>query len=282
LEKLAQRAGENDIMQRILNISVMLVCLVAVQSSVQPSMAAEWGDVTMKFIYDGAVPVPEKIVPTKDIAVCGKHNLVDESLVVNKENKGIAGVVGYIYMRRGAAAPAVHPDYAKTANAKVKLDNSNCRFEPHVVFMRTSQQLVVGNTDPVGHNTNVATFNNAGQNIVIPAAGQIKMNFPVEERVPTKVACNIHPWMSAVLVIRESPYGGVSDKNGVLTFKNVPVGKWTFRLWHERPGYVGHRVAVKFGGKEVKWGRGALTVDVKPGTNDLGEIEIPAAAFKAR
>ena len=66
-----------------------------------------------------------------------------------------ANVVVYLYLR-GKTAP-VHESYSETADAKVTLDNDKCRFEPHVCLLRTSQTLVVGNKDDVGHNTKIDT-----------------------------------------------------------------------------------------------------------------------------
>ena len=121
--------------------------------------AAEWGDLKLKFVYDGTPPAPAAISVTKDPQFCGQFGLVDEELVVNKENKGIANIVAYMYTRAGAKPP-VHPDYAAEAEAKLALDNNKCRFEPHVVMMTAGQTLVLKNSDQVGHNTNYAGFRN--------------------------------------------------------------------------------------------------------------------------
>ena len=96
------------------------------------SVHAQWGTLSGTFVYDGAAPSPSPIVVTKDQAVCGKHDLVDESVTVNPDNKGIAGVVLYVYLARGDKAPKVHPSYEETADAEVRMDNFNCRYEPHV------------------------------------------------------------------------------------------------------------------------------------------------------
>ena len=60
--------------------------------------AEEWGDIKGSFVFEGDIPAASKIKVDKDAAVCGVHNLVDESLVVNAENKGIANVILYLYL----------------------------------------------------------------------------------------------------------------------------------------------------------------------------------------
>lgn len=51
------------------------------------AMAAEWGDLKVRFVYGGDPPEPAKIQPTKDAAHCGQHDLVDESLLVGRVNR---------------------------------------------------------------------------------------------------------------------------------------------------------------------------------------------------
>jgi hypothetical protein len=133
----------------------------------------------------------------------------------------------------------------------------------------------------VGHNTNIAaiTDGNLAQNIVVPSGGQVKMKFPVEERFPMHLACNIHPWMHGKVVVKEHPYVAVTDKDGKLTIKNIPVGTWTFQFWHERPGYV---VDVTIGGKKTNWKRGRPELTIKAGKNDLGVIKLAPSVFEEK
>lgn len=257
-------------LSRVSVAGALLLCFVLFAA---PVGAQQWGDVSLRFVYDGAAPAPVPANVTKDLQFCGKHNLVDESLAVNRDNNGIANVILFIRDKN----PPVHPSYAKDANAVIDIDNANCRFKPHVVTLRTSQTLQVGNSDPVGHNSNFTTYRNPGQNILIPAQGKIKLNFPTVERLPAKVSCNIHPWMSAWLVIQDHPYMAASDKDGKITLKNVPTGQWTFQAWQEKAGYVRQ---LKQNGVAKQWKRGTFKLTVKKGKNDLGEIKVPPALFK--
>ncbi|MGE0759492.1 MAG: hypothetical protein AB7F89_04545 [Pirellulaceae bacterium] len=263
-------------MKRIAMFRGLASLLLTVCGTVQ---AADWGDLTAKFVLDGAAPAPAALQITKDQEVCGKHNLVDESLVVNPTNKGIANVVVYLYLARGEKAPAVHDSYKEAASKPVVLDNDKCRFAPHIVAVRTKQTLLVGNKDSVGHNTNVTTLRNPPQNVLIPANGELKMVFNQEESLPSPVACNIHPWMKGHLVIKEHPYVGVSDENGNVTIKNLPAGSWTFQVWQEAAGYV---TEANQGGKPAKWERGRVKLTIKSGANDLGEIKLQPAIFQKK
>jgi hypothetical protein len=227
--------------------------------------AQQWGDLEGTFVYKGTPPAPAKIVPQKDPEFCGKHNLVEEKVVVNSDNKGIANVA--IYLSKTPAS--VHPDYAKDAKAEIVVDNTNCRFTPHVSAIRTGQTLVIGNKDPIGHNTKADFFNNNPFNDLIPAGGSVKKTFAANEATPSALSCNIHPWMTGYVLIRDNPYFAVSDKDGKFAIKNLPAGEHEFIVWHE----TGYLSSVTLDGKATTWARGRAKVTIKPGANSLGKVE---------
>jgi hypothetical protein len=241
------------------------------------SAAAEpWGDLTATFVYDGEIPEESPLKVTTDVEFCGKFHLVDESLVVNAENKGIANVFAYLYIGRTDDPPQVHPSYEESADDEVIIDNNKCRFAPHAAVLRTSQTLLMTNNDEVGHNCKVDTIINSPINYTIPAGGKLKHNFTEPERLPSRVSCSIHPWMSGWLLIKDNPYMAVSDENGKLVIKNLPAGQWTIQFWQEKAGYVSD---VTQDGQPTEWRRGRLEVEIKPGENDLGTIKLGETAF---
>ncbi len=268
--------GERRELQMLKLNRVLAVVLIA-GSYTAGVAAADWGNLTGTFVYDGTPPKPDPINVTKDVEVCGKEMLVNESLVVNPDNKGIADIMVYLYLSARDKQPTPHPDFEKTAADEVRIDNVGCRYEPRVVLLRTTQTLVVGNKDPIGHNTKIDTFANPPLNPIIPAGTEIKQKFPNPEKRPSQVGCNIHPWMSATLLVQDHPYMAVTDENGQFTIPNLPAGKWTFQVRHPSAGYI---TEVKVGGKSEKWSRGRMEMTIKAGENDLGVISVPAATFK--
>jgi hypothetical protein len=253
-----------------------LLCFAVSGLGAVSAAAEEWGDFTATFVLNGQAPKAPACKITQDADFCGKFGLCDESLVVNDENQGIANVVVYLYLARGEEAPPAHPDYQETAESEVVLDNDNCRFSPHVALLRSTQTLVVGNSDPIGHNCKIDTFSNAPINYTVPAKGKMEHQFPLAERLPSKVTCSIHPWMHGWVLIRDNPYMGVSDKNGKLIIKNLPVGKWILQVWHEKVGFVD---TVKRNGTSEQWRRGRVEVEIVAGENDLGQIQLAPSAF---
>lgn len=239
----------------------------------------EWAALKGRFVYDGEAPTPAPINVTKDVDYCGKYDLVNEDLVVKSENGGLKNVVVFLYVGRGDKEPPIAPSYEETADAEVLLDNKHCRFEPHVCLLRTTQRFVIGNDDPIGHNTKIDSMANVPINPILPANTQNKEfehQFTNEERLPVPVSCSIHPWMHAWLVVRSNPYMAVSDENGNFEIKDLPAGTWTMQVWHEIPGYV---TEVNVGGKDVPWSKGRVDVTISSGDVDWGDVKIKPGVF---
>ena len=222
-------------------------------------------------------PKQSELRITTDVEYCGPHHPVDESLVVDPSNLGIANVLVSLYRGSGTRPPAVHPSYEATANDKILLDNSKCRFDPHIARLRTSQTLQVVNTDAIAHNTKIDTLKNPPINPTLPAGGTLEHRFLLPEPMPAQVSCSIHPWMIGWLAVKDDPYFAVSGKDGSFEIQNLPAGSWTFQVWHEKARSV---TEVKRNGQPVSWSKGRFTIEITPdGTADLGEIRVAPSLF---
>jgi hypothetical protein len=49
-----------------------------------------------------------------------------------------------------------------------------------------------------------------------------------------RVFCNIHPTMSAVIAVLDTPWFAVSDSAGGFEIRDVPPGSYTLHFFHER------------------------------------------------
>lgn len=106
------------------------------------------------------------------------------------------------------------------------------KFVPKTVVVPSGYYVSFPNDDPFPHNvfspSEVKKFDlglyQAGE-----TADQL-MNRPGV--VP--VYCNIHPQMKAFVVVVKSPYFGVTDDGGKVQINDVPNGKYTLKVWHEK------------------------------------------------
>ena len=246
---------------------------VSVLSSLQ---AQEWGNLTGRFIYAGDPPVRKPIVITKDKEYCGKCNLLEEDLVVDTKTKGVANGIVWLYVAKRKPAPPVHPSYAKTDRATVIIDSENCRVKPHVSLLRTTQTLLIRNTDSIGDGLKIETRYNSPVNLLLGPNGEMPRRFPKPERLPAPVSCPIHTWESGWLLVLQHPYMAVSDTEGRFEIKNIPTGTWKFIFWQEKVGYLDQ---MKVAGKSLSWDHGRVEIDIPTGTTDLGPIELAPEIF---
>jgi hypothetical protein len=228
--------------------------------------AAEWGDLTGKFVYGGPAPKPGQLAVTKDENCCGK-NVPDESLVVGADG-GIANVV--IYVRTKLAENAIHPEYVANAPKQVIYDNKSCRFEPHVLGVWLSKTAIsLHNSDMCAHNSNLAPILDKAINPLLPPMAEQPYSFNREQNLLQPVNCNIHPWMKGYILPRSNPYFAVTGADGSFTIKNLPAGEHEFQVLHEQVGYL---IA------QPEWKTGKFKMAIKPGKNVLGKD--PAGVVK--
>lgn len=228
---------------------------------------------TLKFrvVLDGPIPKREKLKVNG--AVCGNLNILSEKMVVGKGG-AIENFLVYFDVRKNNIKLPKFPVPQKQA----VLDNKGCVFAPHILPVRAGQNFVVTNNDAEGHNAKFAFFENNEQNPLVPPKGKKAIPVPNAEVVPTPVSCNIHPWMEAYVVVFDHPYLSISNAKGEIEIQDLPVGKLTFKLWHENQARSIDEGVLN--GEKGKWRRGNIEIDLKPGMNDLGTLKIPAEKFK--
>lgn len=243
------------------------VLLAGLASSVQ---AADWGNLTGTFLYDGVAPKPEPLVITKDQEVCGKHQdeIVDQSLLVG-EKGGVSGV--FIWLKvAGGKKVSIHPDFEKDIGKNpAVLDNFHCMFKPHTIGVWAQKQtFICKNSDPIAQVVKIDMIKNQSVNATMAIGGQFEHKFPLAERLPSGVTCGIHPWESGFVLVNDTPYFATTDLSGSFTIKNLPVGDWEFQVWQERVGYLAAK---------PEWKNGRFTFSIKKGDNSLGEIKLAPA-----
>ena len=225
-----------------------------------------YGSLKGVFKYSGAPPNLPNLPVTKDVEVCGKNPIPDESIVVGADS-GLANVVVYVTTKN---VPG-HPSYETKESMKgsVVLDNKGCYFRPHILPIRLSQTLVVKNSDDMAHNSNIAPPRDRAFNPTIPGHSEATHQFERVQRAPFSVVCNMHGWMKAYIFPSENPYVAVTDDKGEFHLENLPAGiELSFQVWHEKS----QGLAAK-----PEWKKGRFTLTLNEGDeNDLGTIEVSA------
>lgn len=246
----------------------------------------KWVTVKGQIVWDAAKgPAPKRtpIMATKDQAVAAKDkDFNTEDYIIDAKTGGIKNVIVWLAPEPTAAELAkfknkvlkefpsfkagdIHPNLAKPDKKTVEIDQPCCRFIPHVLLTREGQEMVIKNSASVQHNAKWDSAKNGEFNPLIPAGGAF--NLPaalVAEKGPITLSCSIHPWMKAWVRVFDHPYYALTDDKGNFEIKNAPklAGKLRLFIWQETGAF--------HNGAEGRFGQ---TLEVKPGTLDLGQLK---------
>lgn len=241
------------------------------QADEAAAMGTGWATLKGRFVYAGSVGEPKPLIVDKDTEVCSKGGmkLLDRSLLVDPSSKGLANVVVFARKTTRVKNPV--------SDTPLVFDQKNCEFLSPVFAARVGQPVDVRNSDPIGHNTNIA---GSSFNQLIPAGAGTVYKPDSETGMPTMVTCNIHPWMKAYCVFRKDGYVAVTAADGTFTIPDLPAGELLeFQVWHERSS--GPSGAVGLSNSELKWTpKGRFQIRLDPDdVKDLGTLEVPAGAL---
>lgn len=198
-----------------------LAVIVCAASMSAPAQAYEvrpvtgGGTIEGTIVYRGDVPT-KKIIPTKDVEVCGAPR--EDPLIRVGTDQAVESAVVYLV---DVATGKPWPESGKPP----EIDNVKCRFVPEVQVVPAGQVDVV-NTDPVLHNTHGYYGKRTTFNLALPNQGQ---RIPVElDRAGTvRVDCDAHGWMEGWIYVVDNPYYAITGPDGKFTITDVPPGNYT-------------------------------------------------------
>ncbi len=121
-------------------------------------------------------------------------------------------------------APKEHP----------RMDQRNMTFIPHVMPVLAGTTVDFLNSDDVLHNVFSPDKCAEKFNLGSWPKGQTKSYTFKDAGCTVTLLCNVHPEMEGYVVVLENPYFAVSAKDGSYAVKDVPPGKYTVKIWHER------------------------------------------------
>ena len=236
----------------LLGLFLLVACSKKESSESQPASApaassapaatpidpATVGSVSGSVKYDGTAPKRQKIDMSQDPACKGPNEA--ESIVADKG--GLANV--FVYVKDGLGSRTF--DVPKEP---VVLDQTGCRYHPHVLGVLVGQQLAIKNSDGILHNIKAKGTKNRPFNISQPTVMTSERTFTAPE-VMVPLECNVHGWMHAWLAVLPHPFFAVSGTDGTFSIKGLPPGTYTIEAWHEK--YGTQTATVTVAGSETK------------------------------
>ena len=191
---------------------------------------------TVKF--EGKLPKLPPLQITKSKEVC--RNVPNETLIVGAGQGIRYAVVTLEGITKGLAVEkeAIH-----------EVDNLGCRFVPHVLAASVGQFVVFKNSDPILHTAHALFTSGQPQFNVGLYPGKVSRK-PLVTPGVVKIICEVHPWMSAYIVVTDHPYYSVTDVYGEYLISDIPAGSYRLKVWHETLGTEEKPVEVKAGGSQ--------------------------------
>jgi len=183
--------------------------------------------------FDGAAPAAAKIDMSQDPAC--KGNNTAEAVLASAGH--LANV--FVYVKDGLGNRTF--DIPKEA---VTLDQSGCRYHPHMLGVMAGQGLKIVNSDPTTHNIHPQPKDNREWNeSQAPQSAPLDKSFTREE-ILLPVKCNQHPWMKMYINVVKNPFYAVTGADGKFEIKGLPPGDYTLAFVHEKLGEKDEKVTL--------------------------------------
>ena len=175
------------------------------------------------------------------------------------EKAGAHLAPGVLWLTPLGADPPLPPP----ATGHFTLTQKNRMFSPHLLVVPVGSTVYFPNEDPFFHNV-FSLFNGKRFDLGLYEAGTTKQVVFSRQGV-SYLFCNIHPEMSAVIVVLGTPYYAVLDAKGEFRMHAVPAGEYEMHVWVE-------------GLAQQALDRFTRRVQVSAGEGDLGNLDVSSSA----
>ena len=147
----------------------------------------------------------------------------------NSRIESVAG--GQDYSGVVVSLQAVNQPAAAAPDKHAVMLQKNKMFTPHILPVVAGTMIDFPNGDPIFHSA-FSTYGGQIFDLGLYAPGTSKS---VRFRRPgiVRVFCNIHPSMSAVILVLSTPYFVVTQRDGSFRL-DVPPGSYDLNVFHER------------------------------------------------
>ena len=151
--------------------------------------------------------------------IVGRVELTEKG---GKKATDLSDVVVYVESSKAKAKPGKEVVVMKSKT-----------FSPHVIAVGTGTTVEFQNEDPILHNV----FSVSGEGFDLGLYKRPRSGFRTFDKAGIyTLYCNIHPQMSAVVVVRDNPYFAKAGRDGTFRIEGVPAGDYKLTALHERSG----------------------------------------------
>lgn len=112
------------------------------------------------------------------------------------------------------------------------VDQVRMTFVPHVLPIIAGTTVEFPNSDSTRHNVFSPSVTKRFNLGTYPTGVTKSVTF--EKTGVVTLLCNVHPEMSAFVLVLQNPFYAKVSKNGTYTISGVPSGKYTMIAWHPK------------------------------------------------
>jgi plastocyanin len=159
--------------------------------------------------------------------ICSAHEVsgtVEVTLKGDKPKSDLSSVVVYLDTLKESGVSQV-------SNKKHVMSTKNKQLDPRVMAVPVGTKVDFPNYDPIFHNLFSVSAPNKFD-LGLYKGGTSKSHSFASPGI-VRVFCNVHPQMSATIVVANSPYLTSADKNGNFSLGEIPNGQYMIRAYTE-------------------------------------------------
>jgi plastocyanin len=171
-----------------------------------------------------------------------RHNLLRTFLLVlavlttARLHAGAPAVAGSVTGMDGAAvtdavvfvqAPVPEPDKSRPMQI---VDQVNKTFVPGLLPIVVGTAVRFPNHDQIHHH--VYSFSPTKSFELPLYKGEAAVPVVFDKVGAVKIGCNIHDWMSGIILVLPSPHFAITDSSGHFVLEDLPGGAYTLVAWH--------------------------------------------------
>jgi plastocyanin len=198
------------------------------------------------------------MVAQSSVRVTGTVSLRDQEKLKTLKDESQAAV--WLEPLGGAGINGV--EHSALQASQFRMFQKDKRFVPHLLVVPMGSMVSFPNLDPWFHNV-FSLYRGKRFDLGLYQAGSEK-SVRFDRPGPSYIFCNIHPAMSAVILVVDSHFIGISDTRGNVSIPDVPPGRYRVHFWYEfmagPSSTEGREVTVS----DANANFGNVTIPVKP------------------
>jgi len=158
------------------------------------------------------------------IAIQNANAATVSGRVTGPDGKGIPQAVVFVQ------SPAPADTAAAEALPSAEMNQINKSFVPHVLPIAVGTRVNFPNYDQIQHH--VYSFSRVKTFELPLYRGETAKPVLFDKPGVVKLGCNIHDWMSGIILVLPTHHFAMTDDNGGYSLSGLPPGEYTLTAWH--------------------------------------------------